>query len=151
MKRTAPFIFLLALLATASGYLMSKVSWVGKVGITFFHKGYNLLKIWWQGAIAVFLVFLVLFLIHDFANRRLPGMTSRLLHIFILLLTITGFYFTYDDFSTDITHRLLGHHFHYGFYLIWVGWIMICLFFTFKKRSIVTNSGKNFPADQQSR
>ena len=138
MKRSYyPLLLLLALLSVTSGYLMSKATWIGRVGITFFHKGYNLIKIWWQGAIAVFLVFVLLLFIHDFLQRKLPAVSARLVHIFILILAATGLYFNYDDFHTDITHRLLGRHFHYGFYLVWVGWIIICLFFAARSKADV--------------
>ena len=143
MKRSYfPLISLLAVLSVISGYLMSKATWIGRVGITFFHKGYNLLKIWWQGSIAVFLILMILFYVHRFLQQRFPAITARLLHVFILLLVAAGLYFTYDDFHTDITHRLLGRRFHYGFYLIWIGWMMVCLFFIFRKKeehSTVTN------------
>jgi len=110
---------------------MSKATWIGRVGITFFHKGYNLVKVWWQGAIAVFLVWMVLFYIHSLIQQRMKAGPAKLMHVFILLLAAAGLYLTYDDFHTDITHRMLGHKFHYGFYLGWVGWLLICLFYIF--------------------
>ncbi len=131
MKRTAPFIGLLVILAIISGQLMAKATWIGRVGITFFHKGYNLVKVWWQGAIAVFLVWMVLFYVHSILQQRLKPGLAKVMHVFILLLAAAGLYLTYDDFHTDITHRMLGHKFHYGFYLGWVGWMLICLFYIF--------------------
>jgi len=128
MKRSTALILVLMILSVASGYLMSKARWIAKVGMTFFHKGYNLTKIWWQGAIAVFLIFIMLFWAHNKLQQKLGG-NARIIHVLILLVAIAGLYFTYDDFHTDFSHRLLGHMFHYGFYLGWVGWIFICLFF----------------------
>ena len=124
---------------------MSKASWVGRVGMTFFYKEYNLLKIWWQGAIAVYVIWLLLFLLHTFIQKTLPTVTARLLHIVILMIAAAGLYFTYDDFANDFSHHLLGRRFHYGFYIGWIGWVLICLFFAFKrnrKKIIVTNSDK---------
>jgi hypothetical protein len=134
MKRTVIFLTLLAGLSVVSGYLLSKASWIGRVGMTFFYKEYNLLKIWWQGALAVYLFLLILFLGHTLIQTKLPAITARLLHIIALMTAITALYFTYDDFTTDLSHKLLGHCFHYGFYLIWIDWMLMCLFFAFKKK-----------------
>ena len=153
MKRNILFLLLLALLSVISGMLMSKASWIGRVGMTFFYKEYNLLKIWWQGATAVFVVFLLLFLLHSLIHRALPAVTARLLHIVILVIAFAGLYYTYDDFTNNFSHHLLGRRFHYGFYLGWAGWVLICLFFTFKQSKrvrpgAVTNSNKTEPTDQ---
>ncbi len=134
MKRNAIFLVILAMLSVVSGYLLSKASWLGRVGMTFFYKEYNLLKIWWQGAIAVYLFLLILFMGHSLIQKTLPAVTARLLHIIALMTAITALYFTYDDFTTDISHKLLGHRFHNGFYLIWIDWMLMCLFFAFKKK-----------------
>lgn len=133
MKRNILFLSFLATLSAISGMLMSKASWVGRVGMTFFYKEYNLLKIWWQGAIAVFIILLLLFLLHTFLQKKLPAITARLLHIMLLMSAIACLYFTYDDFTNNFSHHLLGRRFHYGFYLGWIGWVLICLFFIFKR------------------
>lgn len=145
MKRNILLLFLLALLAVVSGHLMSKASWIGRVGMTFFHKEYNLLKIWWQGAIAVFVIYLLFFLLHYVLYRLLPLVWGRLLHFVLILAAAGGAYLTYDDFTNNLSHHLLRWRFHYGFYLIWVGWLLIALFFLFRGKradSIVTDSNK---------
>lgn len=150
MKR-ALLLFLLAALSMASGYLMSESTWVGKVGISLFHKGYNLTKIWWQGAIAVFIIYLLFFFLHLFLHNKLPVIAAKILHFLFLLAAVAGLYFTYDDFQNDFSHRLLGHHFHFGFYLVWVGWMMVCLFFLFskrKKKDAILVQGKKEPVTQ---
>ena len=134
MKRTPILFILLIALSCTSGYLMSRSSWIGKVGITFFHKEYNLTKVWWQGASAVFIILLLLFLLHTFLQGRLHIMAARLTHFVLLLAAGAGLYLTYRDFHNDFTHHLLGRHFHYGFYLLWVGWMMVALFFLFAKK-----------------
>jgi len=152
MKRNATFLLFLAVLSVISGILLSKASWVGRVGMTFFYKEYNLLKIWWQGAIAVYIIWLVLFLLHSFIQRTLPAITARLLHIVILFAAIACLYFTYDDFANDFSHHLLGRRFHYGFYLGWIGWMLICLFFAFKRsrtKTTITSSDKTEIVTQQ--
>ena len=151
MKRTVFFLAFLAALSAVSGFLMSKASWLGRVGMTFFYKEYNLLKIWWQGAAAVFIFMLLLFMGHTLIQRTLPKITARLLHILALMTAITALYFTYDDFNTDLSHRLLGRRFHYGFYLVWIEWILMCLFFAFTKKPNDVqpkNSDKKAPINQ---
>ena len=138
MKRKLLFIIFLAFLSATSGYMMSKASWIGRVGMTFFYKEYNLLKIWWQGAIAVFIILSFLFLLHSLVQQKLSTIAARSAHLLILLVAATGLYFTNDDFTHNLPHRLLGWRFHYGFYLIWIGWMLICLFFTFKKNKMTT-------------
>lgn len=141
MKR-AFFILLLAAVSLASGYLMSGSTWIGRVGMTFFHKGYNLTKVWWQGAIAVFVVLIALFLVHTIIQQKLPTIAARITHLLLLIAAKAGLYLTYDNFQTDFSHRLLGHSFHYGFYLAWFGWIMTGYYFLFSARKKAT------PTDQ---
>ena len=150
MKRTVLFLTLLAGLSAVSGYLLSKASWIVKVGMTFFYKEYNLLKVWWEGAIAVYLFLLILFVGHTIVQKTLPHITARLLHILALMTAITALYFTYDDFTYDLSHKWLGRRFHYGFYLIWIDWMLICLFFAFKKKKPenVKDQGKTAKANR---
>ncbi|MCW3122218.1 MAG: hypothetical protein JWQ38_1710, partial [Flavipsychrobacter sp.] len=133
-------------LSVISGYLMSKASWLGRVGMTFFYKEYNLLKIWWQGAIAVFIVLLLLFALHSVIQARMKFLAAKTVHLLIMLLAFGGLYLTYDDFTNELTHNLLGWRFHYGFYLFWVDWMLICFFFLFKKKPKT-----DFPIDPNSK
>lgn len=142
MKLTFFFLVLLAGIAAASGALMSKASWIGRVGITFFYQEYNLLKIWWQGAIAVFLVFILLFLLHTFIYNKLSAIAARGFYVLMLLLAVVGFYSSYDDFTHNFSHRLLGWRFHLGFYLVWCGWAVVSLFFLFKRKPQTPPGGK---------
>jgi hypothetical protein len=146
MKRNIFFLGLLAVLSVVSGYLMSKASWIGRVGMTFFYKEYNLLKIWWQGAIAVFIMLILLFVLHSFIHMKLRIAGARALHFLLLLLAVGGLYLTYDDFTNELSHRMLGWRFHYGFYLSWADWMLICIFFLFKKKPPT-----DFPIDPGSR
>lgn len=151
MKRKSLFIVLLAFLSCASGYLMSKASWISRVGITFFYKEFNFLKIRWQGAMAVFLVLMVLFLIHHLLQQKLSAIAARALHILILFIAAACLYYTYDDYASNLSHRLVGWHFYYGLYVFWMGWILICLFFILERKrtvTIVTNSDKTETINQ---
>lgn len=151
MKRNLLLFSLLAALSALSGFMMSKASWIGRVGMTFFYKEYNLLKIWWQGAIAVFIVLMVLFALHllikgRFARLKLPYMAWKGVNIALLMAATAALYFTYNDFTHELAHRMLGWRFHLGFYMVWIGWMIICLFFLFEKKPV-----PDFPIDPNSK
>lgn len=125
---------------------MSSASWISRLGITLFHKNYNLLKVWWQGAIACMLIYGVLLLFHYLAFRYLVPMSGKLLQLVALVLAVCSFLATYNDFHHQISHRFLGHLFHMGVYYFWAGWVFMALFF------LVSRSGyrpKNLDSNQQ--
>lgn len=139
MKRTT-FIFFLALLSGISGYLMSKASLVGRMGINLFYKEYKFLKVWWQGALVVFGVLLLLTILQGFVQNKLALRKAKMIHIAAILAALAGLYFTYNDFRHTTTHRLLGERFHLGGYLFWLGWIMISLFYLTQKKVILNDA-----------
>jgi hypothetical protein len=140
MKRTAPFVLLLASLSALSGYLLSKASLTGRAGISLFYKEYTFLKTWWQGALIVFAVLMLLMLVQGLANRKLSFHKAGFLQLLLLLLALTGAWFTFQDFRHTVSHRLLGERFHLGAYLFWVDWILICLFFLTQKKRKITKA-----------
>ena len=129
MKRSAIFISGIFLLSIISGVLLSKASSVGKAGMTLFYREYNFLKSWWKGAVLVFVVLMILYLVQGLLQKNKPVQKKRMVHLIAILLAVGGFYFTYLDFSETISHRLLGTAFHTGAYLFWVGWIAISVFY----------------------
>ena len=136
MKKNFLFILFLAGLSAASGYLMSNMSWIGRVGVNLVHHEYKFLKVWWQGGLAVFAGLMVLYMVHYIMYKALPIWLSRLLHLMLMGAAGYGFYFTWQDFSDDFTHHIIKSRFHIGAYLFWVGWVLICLFFLPKKRKL---------------
>ena len=135
MKRST-LVLLLAVLSGISGYLLSKASFVGRMGINLFYKEYKFLKAWWQGALVVLGVLLLLLLLQGLAQKRIVFSKARLLNIGAILAALVGLYFTYNDFRHTTTHRLLGERFHLGGYLFWIGWIMISLYYLAQKRPL---------------
>lgn len=133
MKRGYPVILLLAVIALISGYLFSKVSWVGRIGINWFYSEYSIFKSWWKSSLLVFGIYLALYLIHWLMHRRARLTTSKAWNIITILFSIGGLYYTYYDFRHDFSHRVAGERFHLGFYLSWLGWIIIGLYFFNKK------------------
>lgn len=132
--RTAPFLALLAGVSVVAGYLLSKATLIGRTGIALFYRQYRFFRYWWKGALVVFGVLLFLFLLHHFLQKQLVRRQARLLHITALVIAVIGLYFTYSDFRNDFSHRLLGERFHLGFYLFWIGWMLISLFYLFQQR-----------------
>ncbi len=128
MHRNLPFILYLAVLSALSGWLMSHMSWLGRIGINWFHKEYKFLKVWYQGGGLVFGILLLLFLLQWLADRKLPQTTARIIQVVALLAAICGLWVTYSDFRSDFTHNILKERFHLGAYLFWVGWMSISLF-----------------------
>ncbi len=145
-KRTIAFLLLLAGLSAVSGFLMSNMSWIGRIGINLIHKEYKFLKVWWQGALAVYVALLLLFVVQYIIQTRTHFVVGKLLHVLCFAAAIGGLYFTFSDFSNDITHRMLRDVFHVGAYLFWVGWMLISVFFLAIRRSIITNSDNKEPA-----
>ncbi|PQJ10038.1 cytochrome d ubiquinol oxidase subunit II [Flavipsychrobacter stenotrophus] len=144
-KRTIPFLLLLAGLSAVSGFLMSNMSWIGRIGINLIHKEYKFLKVWWQGALAVYVALLVLFVVQYIIQKRTHFVVGKLLHVLCFAAAIGGLYFTFSDFSNDITHRMLRDVFHVGAYLFWVGWMLISIFFLAIRRAVITNSDSMEP------
>ena len=128
VRKSTLLLLLLAGLSVLSGYLLSRASWVGRTGISLFYKQYRFLKVWWQGALAVFAVWLLLYLLHRTVEKR-ADRPAKIFHVFAVAVALIGFWLTYSDFRNDVSHRLLGERFHLGAYLFWAGWIIIALFF----------------------
>lgn len=134
MKQISLLVIFLAALASLSGYLMSKASFIGRLGMTFVYKEYHFLKTWWEGALAVFAVWIILVIIHYFIERKLFKQKAIIVNIIFIFLALVGLYFTYSDFQDTTTHRWLKERFHLGAYLFWLGWIIISVYFMVQKR-----------------
>lgn len=143
VKKLGSLLVSLVVISCCSGYLMSKASWIGRVGMTFFYKEYNFLKIWWQGAIAVFLIYLFFLLFHLSVYAKIKIALGRLIHVMSCLTAMAGMYASYNDFHTDISHKLLRHRFHDGVYIFWTGWMIISIFFLFLRKPEITDVDKN--------
>jgi hypothetical protein len=129
------FAGLLAFLSCLSGWLMSRPSLVGRMGIELFYKEYKFLRTWWQGALAVFVTLMILLVLQGIVYRKLSVRKSNLVQLGMILLALLGFYFTYNDFHHTATHRWLKERFHIGAYLFWASWIMISIYYLIQKRT----------------
>ena len=133
-KRISLLVVFLAALAALSGYLMSKASFIGRLGMTFVYKDYRFLKTWWKGALAVFIVWMILLIIQAVVEKKLSKQKATVVHVVFILLALAGLYFTYSDFRHTTSHRWLKERFHIGAYLFWLGWVIISAFCIVQKR-----------------
>jgi hydrogenase-4 membrane subunit HyfE len=139
-KRTSVLVVFLAALASLCGYLMSKASFIGRLGMTYVYKEYRFLKTWWKGALAIFVVWIILLVIQYIVERKLSKQKAIIVHVIFILLALVGLYFTYSDFQNTTSHRWLKERFHIGAYLFWLGWIIVTVFcMVQKRRDILTD------------
>lgn len=135
MKRLTPLIIFLAFLSVISGYLFSKMSWIGRIGVNLMYSDYTFLKVWWQGAIAIFVILMALTTIQYLVHRYAPLRTSRIVHGIAIFIAAFGLYYTYHDFQSYYAHRWLKEKFHLGAYLFWIGWMIISFFYLYSRKS----------------
>jgi len=135
MKRLAPVIFFLAALSALAGYMMLEISFFGRIGVNLFYKQYRFMKVWWQAALVVFGILILLLITHAIIHRLSARRASNRVNVIAILIAIGGLVFNFYDFQHDWQHNWAGERFHMGFYLFWVGWIGISLYFlTMKKQ-----------------
>lgn len=146
-KRISILIVLLAALAALSGYLMSKASFIGRLGMTYFYKEYRFLKTGWKGALAVFVVWMIVLIVQTIVEKKLKKGTASLIHVVFILLALLGLYFTYSDFQHTTSHRWLKEKFHMGAYLFWLGWIIVSVFCMVQKRKELPQQENELPAE----
>ena len=62
MKNLSILTLIQALLSLVSGILISKMSFIGKIGVSTFYSQYAVFKTWWKTALILFIVQFVLLL-----------------------------------------------------------------------------------------
>lgn len=129
MKRLSLLVLFEAIVSVSIGILMSKMSWIGRMGINLFRGEYKILKIWWKTALHVFSILFILMLVQYLIKRICHLTVSRLFFFLFLLLGCLGLAYTYHDFSTVYEHKIMKERFHLGGYLFWIGWIASNLYF----------------------
>lgn len=129
MKRISLLFIWEIIISVTCGILMSKMSWLGRMGINIVKTEYKFFKTWWKTALAIFIIQLFLILIQWIVKRICKGNISRIIFCLFLISGIAGLGYTYYDFSTVYEHRLMKERFHLGGYLFWIGWISSNLYF----------------------
>ncbi len=134
MRFYTPLILFQFILSVVSAYLLSQMSWMGKLGISVFYKEYSILKNPLQSGIMIFgleiLVILILGIIHKFSSKKVVVSVA----IILFLLALVGLLYSYSDFSENFSHKILKQKFHLGVYLIWIGIMVSCAFFILKPK-----------------
>ena len=139
LNRNSILVSVLSFFAIVDGFLLSGISLIGRAGISLFYTKYTFLKTWWKGALIVFIVWIILFVIQSALNKKLIKKRVILINAACLLLAFSGLYFSYADFRNTLSHRWLGERFHLGVYLFWLGWIGISIYQLLNKKTIIDN------------
>jgi hypothetical protein len=140
MLNKRPLVLLLLLLYSGlSGFLMSKISIVGKMGIFLFYRNYSFLKIWWQPAMLVFIIYYLAIAVFRFSSLLMGKRVGTFIGLPATFIAISGLVYSYYDFNHDVSHRLLGTGFHVGVYLFWLGLIIIYLFLSLRTTQTQNN------------
>ena len=143
MKSKTILILIQSSLSLISGILVSKMSFLGKVGISLIYREYSILKVWWQAAIMFFIIQLIVILILSLIKHFYNAKTASLVAIGLFILGLFGVYLTYIDF-TETMHKMLKTSFHAGFYLFWIGFFVTCAYFmNFKPNKKTTNKNSD--------
>lgn len=109
-------------LSVLSGYLISKMSFFGRMGIHLFYQEYAIFKVWWQTALLFFGIQFFLMILQSIAKTKLVSWV-------ILILAIVALVYTFIDFNNTFSHKILKEKFHVGFYLFFVSTIIHCVYF----------------------
>ena len=139
-------ILALALLSLLSTYLISKISWIGKVGIATVHKEYRFLRSGWRTFALLFGIQLIVLILLNITEKKYPKRIFNIVASILLIIALLGLAVTFQDFLHTYTHRILKERFHLGFYLFWFGWIGTCIFF-FVGSAKRSRSHESFPLD----
>ena len=130
MKNFSILTLIQAVMSLISAILISKMSFIGKIGVSTFYSQYAVFKTWWKTAILLFIVqFILLLFLQTFRSKVSVGF-ARALALLLAVVGAVGFYLSYVDFTTT-SHKMMKFSFHFGFYLFWIAWLIIFVFFLF--------------------
>lgn len=149
MQRTRITLLILsqAVLCLLETYLISKISFIGRVGIATIHKEYKLLRSGWKTFLLLFGIQIAIIITLNIIQKKVSRKSMILTASLLLGVAAIGFFITFQDFLHTYTHRLLKERFHLGFYLFWMGWMGSCIFFLANSREIKEKDTKPFPLD----
>nr|WP_297306759.1 hypothetical protein [uncultured Flavobacterium sp.] len=148
MKKILNLILLQGIISLISGILLSKMSLVGKIGISIVYTEYSLLKTWWKAALVVFIVQLIIIAILYISKRFMLYKTFVIINLILIIIGLLGVFFTYIDFTTT-SNKYMNSKFHTGGYLVWLGWFINCIyFFIFSVKPKPTTESTNTDLNQ---
>lgn len=125
-------ILIQAIISLVAGILLSKMSIVGRIGVSTVYTEYGFLKHWYKGFAAVFALQLLIIAILWVVKRITTYKNFSLVNLIFVIIGLIGLLYTFYDF-TSTSHKYMNSQFHTGGYLFWAGWFITCLFFFFAR------------------
>ncbi|HLW62244.1 MAG TPA: hypothetical protein VKY33_02485 [Flavobacterium sp.] len=121
-----------AVISLVAGILLSKMSLVGRIGVSTLYTEYGFLKHWYKGFAAVFIIQLLLIAVLWIVKRITTYKNFSIVNLVFIILGLLGLLYTYYDF-TSTNHKYMNSQFHTGSYLVWAGWFVTCIYFFFAR------------------
>lgn len=138
-------VLIQVIISLISGILLSKMSLVGKIGVSTVYTEYGFMKHWYKGFAAVLIAQLLLIAILWIVKRTTTYKNFSLVNLVFVIIGLIGLLYTFYDF-TSTSHKYMNSQFHAGGYLFWAGWFISCVFFFFarvKPKTIPINTPVN--------
>lgn len=121
-------ILIQIIISLLSGIFLSKMSIIGRIGVSTVYTEYGFMKQWYKGFAAVFLIQLLLIAILWLVKRTTTYKNFSIVNLVFVILGLIGLIYTFYDF-TSTSHKYMNSQFHTGGYLFWAGWFITCLYF----------------------
>ena len=125
-------ILIQAIISLVAGILLSKMSLIGRIGVSTVYTEYGFMKHWHKGFAVVFIVQLLLIAILWAVKRTTTYKNFSLVNLIFVIIGLIGLLYTFYDF-TSTSHKYMNSQFHAGGYLFWAGWFVTCIFFFFAR------------------
>ncbi|UUV20547.1 hypothetical protein [Paenimyroides aestuarii] len=125
-------ILIQAIISLVAGILLSKMSIIGRIGVSTVYTEYAFMKHWYKGFAAVFVIQLLLIAILWIVKRTTTFKNFSIVNLVFIILGLIGLIYTFYDF-TSTSHQYMNSQFHAGGYLFWAGWFVTCIFFFFAR------------------
>lgn len=130
MKRKLTFLIAFQSVFTLlQVYLISKISLLGRIGIAIAYTEYKFLRSGWKMYLLLMAVQLLTIGLLRYVYKTRERRTYFTVIGAVATVALAGLWFTYNDFTHTLSHRLLKEPFHLGFYLFWLGLLITCAFF----------------------
>ena len=125
-------LLLQVIVSLISGILLSKMSIIGRIGVSTMYTEYGFLKHWYKGFAAVLVAQIILIAILWLVKRFTTYKNFSIVNLVFIILGLLGLLYTYYDF-TSTSHKYMNDQFHWGGYLFWIGWFITCFYFFFAR------------------
>lgn len=125
-------ILIQVIVSLVSGILLSKMSLIGRIGVSTVYSEYGFMKQWYKGFAAVLVIQLLLMAILWMVKRTASYKNFSIVNLVFIIIGLVGLLYTFYDF-TSTSHKYMNNQFHWGGYLVWIGWFITCFFFFFAR------------------